>query len=197
MTDMGFSSHVVDLIKSLYRGQEATVRTECGDSEWFTIGQGVRQGCILSPYLFNIYAEWIMRNALDGYSGTVSIGGRPITNLRYADDTTLIAKTASDLQDLIDRVKKGSEEYGLYLNVKKTKVMICGGNPEQQVQADGDDIEVVNTFNFLGSLIVNEGGSSQEIKRRLAMARTSAVALVTSGKTEASLKQQRKTSLMP
>ena len=81
-----------------------------------------------------------MRNALDGYSGMVSIGGRQLTNLRYADDTTLIARTASELQDLINRVKKGSEEYGLFLNVKKTKVMICGGNANQQVKADGDVI---------------------------------------------------------
>ena len=131
----------------------------------------------MSPYLFNVYAEYIMRKALDGFSGRVSIGGRQLTNLRYADDTTLIARTASDLQDLINRVKKTSEEYGLFLNVKKTKVMICGGNMDQHVEADGEDIEIVNTFNFLGSLIVDEGGSSQEIRRRLAMARASAIAL--------------------
>ena len=119
MTEMGFSSHVVNLIRSLYSAQEATVRTESGDSEWFTIGQGVRQGCILSPYLFNVYAEYIMRNALDGFSGEVSVGGRQLTNLRYADDTTLIARTAPELQNLIDRVKSTSEEYGLFLNVKK------------------------------------------------------------------------------
>ena len=118
-----------------------------------------------------------MRNALDGYEGQVSIGGRRITNLRYADDTTLLARTADELQDLIDRVKQTSEEYGLFLNVKKTKVMICGANNDQHVQADGEDIETVNTFNFLGSLIVDRGGSSQEIKRRLAMARTSAISL--------------------
>ena len=84
MTEMGFSSHVVNLIRSLYSGQEATVRTESGDSDWFTIGQGVRQRCILSPYLFDVYAEYIMRNALDGFSGEVSVGGRQLTNLRYA-----------------------------------------------------------------------------------------------------------------
>ena len=177
MHEMGFSTHLIILIKSLYDGQEATVRTECGDSDWFTIGQGVRQGCILSPYLFNIYAEYIMRIALDGYEGQVSIGGRQITNLRYADDTTLIARTAAELQDLIERVKKTSEEYGLLLNVKKTKVMICGGTNDHRIQADGEDIEVVNTFNFLGSLIVDTGGSSEEIKRRLALARSSTISL--------------------
>ncbi|PIK33998.1 endonuclease-reverse transcriptase [Apostichopus japonicus] len=153
------------------------LETECGDSDWFTIGQGVRQGCILSPYLFNIYAEYIMRLALDDFVGQVSIGGRQINNLRYADDTTLLARTAAELQDLIERVKQSSEEYGLYLNVKKTKVMICGGKNDHHIQADGEDVEVVNTFNFLGSLIVDGGGCSQEIRRRLAMARSSAINL--------------------
>ena len=107
----------------------------------------------------------------------MSVGGRQLTNLRYADDTTLISRTAPELQNLIDRVKSTSEEYGLFLNVKKTKVMIYGGSPNQPVKADGEDIEVVNTFNFLGSVIVDEGGSSQEIRRRLAMARTAAIGL--------------------
>ena len=112
MREMGFSDHITKIIRSLYLNQEATVRTESGDSEWFSIGQGVRQGCILSPYLFNIYAEYIMRRALDGVTGHVSIGGRKITNLRYADDTTLIARSAEELQELIDRVKLCSEELG-------------------------------------------------------------------------------------
>ena len=177
MQEMGFSTHLIVLIRSLYDGQEATVRTEFGDSDWFTIGQGVRQGCILSPYLFNIYAEYIMRIALDGYEGQVSIGGRQINNLRYADDTTLIARTAAELQDLIERVKISSEKYGLLLNVKKTKVMICGGKNDHHIQTDGEDIEIVNTFNFLGAMIVDTGGSSEEIKRRLAIGRTSAIGL--------------------
>ena len=85
MSHMGFPAHIIQLIQSLYEDQEATVRTENGDTEWFTIGQGVRQGCILSPYLFNIYAEYIMRKAFDEFSGQVSVGGRTITN---ADDTS-------------------------------------------------------------------------------------------------------------
>ena len=138
------------------------MRTEFGDSDWFTIGQGVHQGCILSPCLFNVYAEY-MQKAFDGYSDAVSIGGRPLTSLSYADNTTLIARTASDFQALINQVKESSEEHRLYLNVKKTKVMICGGNADQPVKADGKDIEVLYTFNFLGSLIVDEDGSSQEM----------------------------------
>ncbi|XP_033625676.1 uncharacterized protein LOC117288912 [Asterias rubens] len=113
MRKMGFSTHLTALIRALYQGQEATVRTECGDSGWFSIGQG----CILSPFLFNIYAEYIMRKALDGFAGGVSIGGRQLTNLRYADDTTLIARTAAELQHLIDKVKYTSEDFGLFLNI--------------------------------------------------------------------------------
>ena len=153
MKEMGFYEHVTDLIRSLYHNQEATVRTESGDIEWFTIGQGVRQGCILSPYLFNIYAEYIMRRAYDGVTGQMSVGGRKINNLRSADDTTLIAKSSDELQDIIDRVKASSEEFGLHLNVKKTKTMVCRGDANQQVKVDGEVVEQVDTFNFLGSLI--------------------------------------------
>jgi hypothetical protein len=177
MRQMGFPSHIIQLIQSLYQDQEATVRTENGDTEWFTIGQGVRQGCILSPYLFNIYAEYIMRKAFDEFDGQVSVGGRTITNLRYADDTTLIARTAEELLELIGRVKAASEQYGLYLNVKKTKIMICGDEKQQSMVVDGEEVDQVDTFNFLGSFIVKDGGSSAEIKRRLAMAKTSASTL--------------------
>ncbi|XP_038064001.1 uncharacterized protein LOC119734536 [Patiria miniata] len=99
------------------------------------------------------------------------------TNFTYADDTTLIAKTAAELQDQIDRIKRTSEEYGLCLDVRKTNVTMSGGVTDQQLQDDGEDIEVVKTFNFLRSLIVSDGGSSQEIKRRLAKARSAAFAL--------------------
>ena len=98
-----------------------------------------------------------MRRAFNGVTGQVSVGGRKINNLRYADDTTLIAKSSDELQDLIDRVKASSEEFGLHLNVKKTKTMICGGDANQQVKVDGEVVEQVDTFNFLGSLIDNAG----------------------------------------
>ena len=118
MNEMGFPTHIIQLIQALNQDQEAKVRSENGDTEWFTIGQGVRQGCILSPYLFNIYAEYIMRQALDEVEGQVSVCGHTITNLRYAADTTLIARTSAELLDLIERVKTSSEQFGLYLNVK-------------------------------------------------------------------------------
>ena len=100
LISMGFPKHVIELLRTLYDHQESTVRTACGDTDWFDIEQGVRQGCILSPYLFNAYAENIMRLALEDYDGGISVGGRTINNLRYADDTTLLAGSASELENL-------------------------------------------------------------------------------------------------
>ena len=123
MRKLGIPEHLITLIKNLYTGQEATVRTEFGNTEWFKIGKGVRQGCILSPYLFSVYSENIMRTAgIEDMSG-ISIGGRRLNNLRYADDTTLIAKSKEELSALIQQVKIASEAAGLMLNVKKTKIM--------------------------------------------------------------------------
>ena len=135
LKDMGVPIHLVVLLRNLYANQKATVRTEFGETEQFDIGKGVRQGCILSPLLFNIYAENIMRDVLDKWEGGVGIGGRVITNLRYADDTTLIAGTKEDLTEIMERVRKTSEKAGLYLNVLKTKVMTTGDIGE--VAVDG------------------------------------------------------------
>lgn len=118
-------THLVNLIKSLYNDQEATVRTIYGDTAWFKIRKGVRQRCILSPFLFNLYAEAIMRKIdLDSSNIGVKIGGRIINNLRYADDTTFLAENEEDLKELIVKVKEESENLGLLLNIKKTKIMI-------------------------------------------------------------------------
>ncbi|PIK35145.1 hypothetical protein BSL78_28030 [Apostichopus japonicus] len=124
LTEMGIPKHLVHVIKSLYNEQEAKVRTEYGDTENFNIGKGVRQGCILSPYLFNLYSEYIMRQAnLDNVELGVKIGGRRVNNLRYADDTTLLAESKEDLLNLMERVQTHSPQAGLHLNLKKTKVM--------------------------------------------------------------------------
>lgn len=121
---MGVPDHLINLLKALYDNQEATVRTEYGETEGFGIEKGVRQGCILSPYLFNLYSEHIMRQAgLESLNAGVKISGKRINNLRYADDTTLLAGTKEDLKALLEEVKKESEKAGLYLNIKKTKVM--------------------------------------------------------------------------
>ena len=158
------------LLQKLYTKQEATIRTEFGETDTINIGKGVRQGCILSPLLFNIYAENIMREALEDWDGGISIGGRMITNLRYADDTTLIAETKYDLIAIMERVKLASEKAGLYLNVGKTKVMMSEDQGEMVV--DGKHIEVVSHFIFLGSLITKDGFCEKEIRRRLAMGRS-------------------------
>ena len=118
---------IPDLLRNLYAGQEATVRTRYGTTDWFQIGKGVYQGCILSPCLFNFYAEYNMRNSgLDEAKAGIKIAGRNINNLRYADDTTLIAKSKKELQSLLMKVKEESGKVGLKLNIQKTKIMASG-----------------------------------------------------------------------
>ena len=117
---MGIADHLTCLLRNLYAGQEATVRTGHGKMDWFQVGKGVCQGCILSPSLFNLYAEYIMRNAgLDEAQNGIKIAGRNINNLRYADDTTLMAESEEELRRLLMRVKEESEKAGLKLNIKK------------------------------------------------------------------------------
>ena len=121
--EMGISDHLTCLLRNLYEGEEATVRTGHGTTDWFQIGKGVRQGCILSPCLFNLYAEYIMRKAgLDEVQAGIKIAGRNINNLRYADDTTLMAQSEEELKSLLMEVKE-SEKVGLKLNIQKTKIM--------------------------------------------------------------------------
>ena len=123
LKEMGLPDHLTCLLRNLYAGQEATVRTGHGTTDWFQIGKGVRQGCILSPYLFNLYAEYIMRNTeLDEAQAGIKIAGRNISNLRYADDTTVMAEN-EELKSLLMKVKEESEKDGLKLNIQKTKVM--------------------------------------------------------------------------
>ena len=109
-----------------YAGREETVRTGHGTTDWFLIGKGVRQGCLLSPCLFNLYAEYIMRNGLDGAQVGIKIAKRNINNLRYADDTTLMAESEVELKSLLMKVKEESEKVGLKLNTQKTKIMASG-----------------------------------------------------------------------
>ena len=124
---MGIPGHLTCLLTNLYAGQEATVRTGHGTAEWFQIGKGVRQGCILSPCLFNFYAEYVMRNAgLDEAQAGIQIAGRNINNLRYADDTTLMAENEEELKSFLIKVKEESEKFGLKLNIQKTKIMVSG-----------------------------------------------------------------------
>ena len=127
LKETGIPDDLTCLLRNLYAGQEATVRTGHGTTDWFQIGKGVRKGCIWSPCLFNSYADYIMRNAgLDEAQARVKIAGRYINNLRYADDTTLMAESEEELKSLLMKVKVESEKVGLKFNIQKTKVMASG-----------------------------------------------------------------------
>ena len=167
---MGIPDHLTCLLRNLYPGQEATVRTEHGTTDWFQIGKGVRQGCILSLCLFNFYAEYIMQNVrLDESQAGIKISGRNINNLRYADDTILIAERQEELKSLLMKVKEESEKAGLKLNIQKTK--ITASSPITSWQIDGEAMETVTDFIFLGSKITADGDCSHEIKTRLLLGR--------------------------
>ena len=154
----------------MYADQEATVRTGHGTMDWFQIGKGVRQGCILSPCLFNLYAEYIMRNTgLDEAHAGIKIARRNIDNLRYADDTTLMAENEEELKSLLMKVQEESEKAGLKLNIQKTKIMASG--PITSWQIDGETVETVTAFIFLGSKITADGDCCHEIKRCLLLGR--------------------------
>ena len=157
-------------MRNLYAGQEAAVRTGHGTTDWFQIGKAVHQGCILSPCLFNFYAEYIMRNAgLEETQAGIKIAGRNINNLRYADDTTLMAESAEELKSLLMKVKVESEKVGLKLDIQKTKIMASG--PITSREIDGETVETVSELIFLGSKITADGDHSHEIKRRLLLGR--------------------------
>ena len=127
LKEMGIPDHLTCLLRNLYAGQEATVRTGRGTTDWFQIGKGVHQGYILSPCLLNFYAEYIMRNAgLEEAQAGIKIAGRNINNLRYADDTTLMAESEEELKSLLMKVKEESEKVALKLNIQKTKIMASG-----------------------------------------------------------------------
>ena len=170
LKEMEIPDYLTCLLRSLYAGQEATVRTEHGTADWFQIGKGVHQGCVLSPCLFNLYAEYIMRNAgLDEAQAGIKIAGRNINNLRYADDITLMAESQEELKSLLMKVKEGSEKVGLKLNIQKTKVM--ASSPIISWQIYGETMETVTDFIFLGSKVTASGDCSHEIKRRLLLGR--------------------------
>ena len=166
LKEMGIPDHLTCLLRNLYAGQEATVRSGHGTIDWFQIGKGVRQGCILSPCLFNFYAEYIMRNpGLEEAQAGIKIAGRNINNLRYADDTTLMAESEEELKSLSRKVKEKSEKVGLKLNTRKMKNMASG--PITSWEIDGETVETVSDFIFLGSKITADGDCSHEIKRHL------------------------------
>ena len=151
---MRMPDHLTCLLRNLYAGQEATVRTGHGTTDWFQMRKGVHQGCILSPCLFNLYAEYIMRNdGLEAAQAGIKIAGRNINNLRYADDITLTAESKEELKSLLIKVKEESQKVGLKLNIQKTKIMASG--PITSWQEDGETVETVSGY-FGGSKITAE-----------------------------------------
>ena len=188
LKDMGIPDNLTCLLRNLYAGQEATVRTGHGTTDWFQIGKGVRQGCILSPCLFNLYAKYIMRNAgLKETQAGIKIAGRNINNLRYADDTTLMAESEKELKNLLKKVKEESEKVGLKLNIQKTKIMASGSITSWQI--DGKTVET--DFIFGGSKITANSDCSHEIKRCSLLGRKAVTNLDSTLKSETLLYQQR------
>ena len=163
LKEMGIPEHLTCLLRNLYAGQEATVRTGHGKTDWIQIGKGVCQGCILSPCLFNLYAEYVMRNAgLEEAQAGIKIAGRNINNLRYADDITHMAESEEELKSILMKVKEESEKVGIKLSIQKTKIMASG--PIILWEIDGETVEIVADFIFGGSKITAVGDCSHEIE---------------------------------
>ena len=154
----------------MYASQEATVKIGHETMDWFKIGKGVHQGCILSPCLFNLYEKYIMRNTGLGKSESgIKIAGRTINNLRYADDSTLMGESVEELKSLLMKVKEESEKAGLKLNIQKMKIM--ASSPITSWQTEGENVETVSAFIFLGPKTNVDGDCSHKIKRRLYLVR--------------------------
>ena len=145
LKEMGIPDHLTFLLRNLYADQEATVRTDHGTADWFQIGKGVHQGYILSPYLLNLYAKYIMKNAgLEEAQAGIKIARRNISNLRYAGDTTLMAESEEELKSFLMKVKEESEKIGLKLNIQKTKIM--ASRPITSWEIDGETAETVRLY---------------------------------------------------
>ena len=190
LKEMGLPDYLICLLRNLYAGQEATVRTGHGTTDWFQIRKGICQGCILSHCLFNFYAEYIMRNAgPDKAQAGIKIAGRNISNLRYADDATLMADSEGELKSLLMKVKERHEKVGLKLNIQKTKIMASG--PITSWQIYRETMETVTDFILGGSKITADSDCSHEIKRHLLLGKKVMTNLDSILKTESLLCQQR------
>ena len=170
LKELGMPGHHTCLLRSLYVGEEATVRTKHGTTDWFQIGKEVHQGCILSPCLFNFDADYIMGNArlVESQAG-IKTAERNINNLRYTDDTTLMTESKEELKSLLRKVKEESEKTCLKLNIQRRKIIACGFNTSWLI--DGETMETVADLIFLGSKITVDSDCSHEIKRCLLLGR--------------------------
>ena len=169
LKEMGTPEYLTCLLRNLYAGQEATVRTRHGTIDWFQVRKGLRQGWILSPCLFNLYAEYIMKNSgLDEAQGGIKISERNINNLGYTDGTILMAES-EELKSVLMKMKEESEKIGLKCNIQKTKIMASGSITSWQI--DEETMQTVTDFIFLGSKITAGGDCSREMKRCLLLGR--------------------------
>lgn len=165
MQEMGVPKHIIHLIKNLYTKSKVVNRAQNAVSDQFQPTKGVRQGCILSHILFNIFSEAVLRESLQEWNGGVVIGGRKINNLRFACDTTLCTKSELEMSQLIKRVEEASNKYGLTINRSKTKVMVIDRAGVLSHTNVLNNYQKVNEFTYLGSIVQTDGGSSREIKR--------------------------------
>ena len=180
LTDLGVPQHLVWLIRKLYEKATGIVRVDDDNTEEFEFGKGVRQGCLLSPFLFNAVGESIMRkveNTIEADEAGITIGGRKIWNIRYADDTAIIAKSIESLQNVTDRVERDSAEAGLKINVDKTQLMSITSAEDGAVIINNNTIDQTQTFKYLGSQVNTDSDSSPEIKVRTSMARSNFASL--------------------
>ena len=190
LKEMGVPDHLTCLLRNVYAGQEATVRTGHGTADWFQIRKGVGQGCTLSPCLFNLDAEYIMRNAgPDEAQAGIKIAGRNINKLRYADGATLMEESEEELKSFLMKAKEEGENVGLKLSIQQTKSMACG--PIIWWDIDGETVETVSDLTLGGSKITADGDCSHEIKRRLLLGRKVVTDLDSILKAETLLCQQR------
>lgn len=175
LDDIGLDGKDVRIIRKLYENQMATVGVDNEDTDEIEIRRGVRQGCILSPLLFNLYSEAVISKALEGLAAGVKVNGKIINNLRYADDTILIASTEKDLQEVVDKVNNSSERAGLSINISKTKLMVVSRNPDLNptIHVAGKNLERVRQYKYLGAWVNEIWESEEEIKTRIEMARAS------------------------
>jgi len=160
MLEMGYPPHLVQILASLYKRQRAKVKVAGTLSRDFAVNKGVRQGCVLSPYLFNIMAEMVMRKVDGGFL----IGGRQVSNLQYADDIVLLASSEAELQLLLDKLDNVSQEFGLLINVDKTKVLAMRDN-SCTVTIQGTTLEQVSSFPYLGSVITEDGNVKKTLEQ--------------------------------
>ena len=165
MNKIGIPAHLTALLENLYDSQSSSIRTPASETEYFCNGKGVRQGCILSPHLFNIYTEIIMRLAITE-EHSVKIGGKTISNLKYADDTALLATTENELQIILNSVMQISDDFGLLMNVKKTKVMVISKTEiRANILINNEKIEQVSSFTYLGADLNQQNDHSNGIRR--------------------------------